>query len=172
MEKLIVYTDGACSRNPGPGGYAFIIVKDNQELLKVSGASKETTNNRMELMAILRSLEHVTKNVYKHSVKIDLRKKIDVVIRSDSAYCINSISQGWVYSWKTNNWKTKSGHEVKNTDLWMKIVELISNERFNFVFEKVKGHAGNKYNELVDKLAKNAILRLNASHFQEKEIKK
>lgn len=101
-----VYTDGACSGNPGAGGYAFAIISEKESPLVVSGGKGNTTNNRMELMAIVKALYHIMKG--------KKNSKTEIVIYSDSAYCINSITLGWLDVWMSNNWKTKSGEEVKN----------------------------------------------------------
>ena len=150
-----VYTDGACSGNPGPGGYAFIYIKQNGEYLRVNGGSKETTNNRMELTAIIRALKHIHKEMEQ-----SVLKKCKVDVYSDSAYCINPINEGWIYSWEKNLWKTKSGEPVKNVELWQHLLGFINIENFDITFHKVKGHSGNKYNEEVDRLAKEGIARI------------
>lgn len=163
MRNLIIYTDGACSGNPGPGGYAFVLVdKDKDlELLRIQGAKEQTTNNAMELTAIVRALKH-TLSYYK------IYGKTEITILSDSAYCINSVNQKWLWGWKNNNWKTKENVEIKNKELWVELYNMLLTPGVNFTFKKIKGHSGNKYNELVDKAAKAAIKNLNANkHFQE-----
>lgn len=162
--KFEIYTDGSCKKNPGPGGYAFIILSvengSKHEYIKVWGREENTTNNRMELKAIIRGLKHL---IHTNSLVCDQiyerKTKTDVIVYSDSAYCINAINEGWVIYWKENGWKTKSGSEVKNRDLWEEILDLLKNKNNNvkIKFEKVKGHSGNKYNEMVDKAAKKAI---------------
>ena len=152
----IIYADGACSGNPGPGGYAFIIMNENEKiLLKVSGSKVKTTNNQMELTAIVRALVHV--ETFENQ-----NRKQTVTIYSDSAYCVNAIEEGWIYTWKNNNWKTKSGREVKNIELWLELYRFLKKTKMRIRAVKVKGHSGNKYNELVDKAAKDAIKNLNA----------
>lgn len=155
--KYTIYTDGACSGNPGNGGYAFLITVGEKIILKVSGYKKDTTNNNMELTAIVKGLKHVFDG--------SSLKNTEVEVLSDSAYCVNSVNQGWVFFWEKNKWKTKSGEEVKNKELWKELVEILSKNK-NIKFEKVKGHSGNKFNEIVDKEAKDAIKRLKqeASH--------
>lgn len=147
-----VYTDGACSKNPGPGGYAFIILANDKEHLRLSGSSKYTTNNQMELLAIVRAMKHLA-SMENNS------KENSCVIYSDSAYCLNPLIQGWVNNWARNNWKTNKGQDVKNKELWQMLLQILSSIHMNVKFVKVKGHSGNKYNELVDKAAKNAIKR-------------
>lgn len=158
MNKIEVYTDGACSGNPGKGGYAFVILHGEKEILKLSGCDEQTTNNRMELKAIVRSLQHVISEFRE-------MKDVLVVIHSDSAYCINPVDNGWINFWSKNNWKTKSNEQIKNDDLWKQLYEILQTKKFKFEFVKVKGHSGIKYNEMVDKAAKSAILRLNAKSF-------
>lgn len=151
-----IYTDGACSGNPGPGGYAFMILGPETDL-KVSGHRDKATNNQMELMAIVRALAHLKQMV------CSARKNVSVDIYSDSAYCVNAVEEGWLYIWQKNNWKTKNGHDVKNVELWIELYNFLKKTHIEVRFVKVKGHSGNKYNELVDKAAKEAITRnLNA----------
>lgn len=151
--KIKIYTDGACSGNPGVGGYSYLLLINNRINLLTSGGSEYTTNNRMELTAIVKSLESLSYNF--------AGRKLEIEILSDSAYCINSIEKGWINFWKENKWKTKQGDEVKNSDLWKKLYAFLRNKRYKITFTKVKGHSGEKYNELVDKKAKEAITRLN-----------
>lgn len=149
--KHKIYTDGACSGNPGPGGYSFVIVGEGAPLV-VSGYKEKTTNNQMELTAIVRGLAHIAKGMKKtHYV---------VTIYSDSAYCLNALTQGWVNMWALNEWNTKGGKPVKNVELWKKYLEIRNaypNMKVDFV--KVKGHSGDKYNEMADNAAKQAIVR-------------
>ena len=117
--KYEVYTDGSCLGNPGPGGYAFVIVKNGKELLSVVGKAKETTNNRMELKAIVRAVKHLCRNNLENTTVSEFFKssgKVEATLYSDSAYCINAINEGWIYSWATSKWKTKTGEEIKNKE--------------------------------------------------------
>lgn len=151
-----IYTDGACSGNPGPGGYAFVVLSSGNLPLVVSGGKSNTTNNNMELMAIVRALKHLrARNL---NVKVD---KVEVY--SDSAYCINSIQLGWLQKWKLNGWVTRSGEEVKNLELWKSYLKLSSGVDLKFV--KVKGHSGDVYNDMADMAAQAASKRngLNAT---------
>ncbi len=144
--KVRAYTDGACSGNPGPGGWAAVILfpSDRQE---ISGFEEDTTNNRMELRAAVETLKLVLSLGY---TKID--------IYSDSAYVVNAVKKEWLKKWGHNGWKTVGGEDVKNKDLWIRLVELLTRSRYiNFI--KVKGHSGDKNNELVDKLAKREVER-------------
>lgn len=146
-----IYVDGACSRNPGKGGYAFIILCNKNVFLKVRGKKEKTTNNEMELTAIVKSLKHIIK-------KPDYILENDkIIIYSDSAYCINSINQKWINSWSINGWKNKDGKEIKNKELWVKLYDILKyldKNKAVYKFVKVKGHSGDKYNEMVDYEAK------------------
>ena len=139
-ESIIIYTDGACSGNPGPGGYAAIIIGENTRK-EICGYKKNTTNNRMELMAVIEGLKAIGKG-----------SKVKVF--SDSNYVIKGITN-WINNWKNNSWKTSSKKDVKNKKLWIELDKL-KNE-YDAEFLKVKGHAGNEYNEKADSLARKQI---------------
>ena len=144
-----VFTDGACSGNPGPGGYAFVLISKEEHPLVVSGHKDKTTNNQMELTAIVRALKHICTR---------RNEEIEVVIFSDSAYCVNSITNGYIYQWQKNEWKTKAGYDVKNKELWEQFLEIKEDHpRMKLKLFKVKGHSGNTYNEMADKAAKRAV---------------
>ena len=134
-----IYTDGSCLKNPGNGGWAAIICTDN-EVKKISGSEKDTTNNRMELMATINALKEVNSK--------DL-----IEIYTDSKYVKNGITD-WIHSWIKNNWKTSNKEDVKNKDLWVQLHELNNNSKIKWNW--VKAHAGNPLNEEVDLLAKKA----------------
>ena len=107
MEKVIIYTDGACSGNPGPGGWGTVLMyKDTKK--EISGGNKETTNNIMELTAVVEGLKM-------------LKFPCEVELYSDSAYIVNAFNQGWIYNWKKKNWKTSDGKEVKNKEIWQEL---------------------------------------------------
>ena len=155
--EIQIYTDGACSRNPGPGGYAFVILVPGMDAIRFSGYKGKSTNNEMELYAIVRALSYLSKN-------INAFEEDSVKLYSDSAYCVNPVNQGWLHAWAKSDWLSKQGEEIKNKDLWQILYSLLSNMKCKISFVKVKGHSGNEYNELVDKAAKNAIKRnLNTS---------
>ena len=137
MKKVTLYTDGACSYNPGPGGWAAILTYKGVSK-EISGFVPDTTNNRMELFAILCGLRQ-------------LKEKCDVTIYSDSAYVIEAFTQGWIDSWQTNNWRTSAKKPVKNSDLWKALLMELGSHKYTFV--KVKGHADNEFNNRCDKLA-------------------
>ena len=141
MEKVIIYTDGACSGNPGPGGWGTVLMyKDTKK--EISGGAKETTNNIMELTAVVEGLKM-------------LKFPCEVELYSDSAYIVNAFNQGWIYNWKKKNWKTADGKEVKNKEIWQELYELTKIHKVTF--NKVKGHSDNEYNNRCDELARNAI---------------
>ena len=134
-----IYTDGACSGNPGRGGWAAIII-DGEKIEKISGSSENTTNNRMELIAVISALKFV------NSKKIELY--------TDSKYTKDGIEK-WIFNWKKNGWQTANKQEVKNIDLWKDLDEL--NQEKTVQWNWVKGHAGDKYNNMADELARSKI---------------
>ena len=141
MEEVIIYTDGACSGNPGPGGWGSILMyKDNKK--EISGGKADTTNNVMELTAVIEGLK---------LLKFPCRVKI----YSDSAYVVNAFNQKWIYGWIKNEWKNASKEPVKNKELWQELYDLTKVHEVEFI--KVKGHADNEYNNRCDELARNAI---------------
>ena len=144
MKDVIIYTDGACSGNPGPGGWgAILMYNENQK--EISGASKETTNNIMEITAVLEALKL-------------LKEKCNVKVYSDSAYVVNAFNQGWIYNWQKNNWKTSGKEPVKNRELWEELYSLTRKHKVEFI--KVKGHSDNEYNNRCDFLATSEIKKL------------
>lgn len=144
MEEVTIYTDGACSGNPGPGGWgAILMYKENKK--EISGGKKDTTNNVMELTAVIEALK-----LLKYPCKVKLY--------SDSAYVVNAFLQNWVINWQRNDWKTADKKEVKNKELWQELVELTNIHDITFI--KVKGHSDNEYNNRCDELARKAILSL------------
>lgn len=137
MKKVDIYTDGACSGNPGDGGFCAILIYNGHEKV-VCGYEKDTTNNRMELLAVIRGLEA-------------LKEVCSVNLFSDSQYVVDAFNKGWVEGWKSNGWKTSAKKEVKNIDLWQRLIKLVSRHNVNFI--KVKGHSDNEYNNRCDKIA-------------------
>ena len=136
-----IYTDGSCIGNPGPGGWAAIILNGNKQSI-ISGKKKNTTNNQMELMAAIMAL-------------VFLKKKQKIRIYTDSNYVKEGITN-WIKIWKKNNWKTANKKKVKNVELWIKLNTLSIFHDIEWVW--IKGHSGNPMNNLVDKLAKKAAL--------------
>lgn len=144
MKDVLIYTDGACSGNPGPGGYgAILIYKENKK--EISGAEKETTNNRMELMAAICALEL-------------LKEPCCVNLYTDSAYLFKGFFDGWIYNWLRNGWKTSSKKDVENRDLWERLLKLSKTHKITW--NKVKGHSDNEFNNRCDELARQAIKTL------------
>ena len=139
--KYTIYTDGACSGNPGPGGWGAVIFDEKNKQNNISGKVKETTNNRMELIAPIMALKKI-------------ESKSDVVIFTDSTYVKNGITE-WIKKWEKNNWKNSKKEPVKNKDLWIRLNNLC--QKNNVVWKWVKGHSNNKYNNLADELATEAI---------------
>ena len=144
MDKVTIYTDGACSGNPGPGGWGAILMF--QDLKKeISGGQKDTTNNVMELSAVIEALKL-------------LKRPCEVNLYSDSAYVVNAFLQKWIVNWQKNNWKTSDKKDVKNKELWQELLALTNIHKVKFI--KVKGHADNEFNNRCDELARNAIKEL------------
>ena len=145
MENVTIYTDGACSGNPGPGGWgAILFYKENKK--EISGGIKETTNNIMEITAVIEALKL-------------LKFPCNVKLYSDSAYVVNCFKQGWIYNWQMNGWKTASKEPVKNKELWEELYNLTQVHKVEFI--KVKGHSDNQYNNRCDELARKAIQEIN-----------
>ena len=137
MKEIEIYTDGACSFNPGPGGWGAILIYNGVEK-KISGGEQNTTNNRMELLAVINAL-------------LCLKEKCSVKIYSDSAYVVNAYLQKWVDNWKANGWK-KQNKQVKNVELWQQLDNLVQSNLVEFI--KVNGHSDNAYNNECDKMAR------------------
>lgn len=141
MKKVIIYTDGACSGNPGDGGWGAVLRYGDVEK-EISGFEKNTTNNKMELTAAIVALNL-------------LKLPCEVELYSDSAYLINGFTKGWIWGWKSNGWKTASKDDVKNVELWKELDRL--NRMHKITWIKVKGHSDNEYNNRCDKLATGEI---------------
>ena len=137
INEVTIYTDGACSGNPGPGGWASILMAGGAKK-ELSGGEANTTNNRMELMAVIEGLRAL-----KRPCKVD--------VYSDSAYVVNAFSQNWIDKWVRNGWKNSAKAEVANSDLWKELISLTT--MHNVTFHKVKGHADNEFNNRCDELA-------------------
>ena len=141
--KVKIYTDGACSVNPGTGGWAAVLMH-GEKTREISGGETETTNNRMELLAAIEGLAA-------------LKKPCEVTLYSDSAYMVNAFEKGWLDSWRKNGWRKANGDDVKNVDLWERLTELTQIHRTAFVW--VKGHSDNEWNNRCDKLARGEITK-------------
>jgi len=152
--RVRIFTDGACSENPGPGGWAAVFNTANK-CYTISGNEKLTTNNRMELKAVIEAFKKIV-NRKRHNYEIQYD------IYSDSAYVVNTINNHWIEAWKSNNWQTTKHDDVKNKDLWKEFDELRAKaNKLNIciTLNKIKGHSGNTFNELVDKLAKEESMK-------------
>ena len=136
MDEVTIYTDGACSGNPGPGGWGAVLLFGEAKK-ELSGGEKSTTNNRMELTAVIAALSA-------------LKRPCQVKLYSDSQYIVNAVNEGWLASWIRRGWRRKEG-EVKNPELWKRLVPLLETHEVEFVW--VKGHAENAYNNRCDELA-------------------
>lgn len=141
LKEVTIYTDGACSGNPGNGGWGAVLMYGSKKK-EISGGEQNTTNNRMELTAVIQAL-----TLLKEPCKVNLF--------SDSAYVVNAFLQGWIDSWKNNGWKGSDKKQVKNLDLWLELDRLCNIHQVTFI--KVKGHADNEYNNRCDTLATSAI---------------
>ena len=139
--KYTVYTDGACSGNPGPGGWGAVIFDERERQMNISGKVKDTTNNRMELMAPIMALKKI-------------KSKSDIVIFTDSTYVKNGITD-WIKKWEKNGWKSSNKKTIKNKDLWIKLNELCQKNKV--LWKWVKGHSNDEYNNLADELATEAL---------------
>jgi len=139
--KYVIYTDGACSGNPGPGGWGAVILSEKKSETSISGKEETTTNNRMELMAPIMALRKI-------------KKSSKITIYTDSTYLKNGITI-WIKSWEKNGWQSANKKPIKNKDLWVTLNEL--SKKYSIDWKWVKSHAGNKYNEIADRLATEAI---------------
>ncbi len=144
MKQVTIYTDGACSGNPGPGGWGCVLMY-NQHKKESSGGAESTTNNRMEITAALEALK-----LLKEPCQVDLY--------TDSAYLCNALEKKWLETWSKNGWKTASKSNVENQDLWKALIVLL--EKHHVQFHKVKGHADNEFNNRCDKLAREAAQQI------------
>lgn len=138
--EITIYTDGGCTGNPGPGGWAAILLDGDADPLELSGSETATTNNRMELTAVIRALDEVRKR---------FGAERDITVHTDSQYVQKGISQ-WIQGWEKKGWKTASGSAVKNKDLWVELRKLDTSLKVSWKW--VKGHAGNLWNERCDEL--------------------
>ncbi len=137
MKHVDIYTDGSCKCNPGPGGWCAILVYGKHERV-ISGAEAQTTNNRMELTAIIEALKA-------------LKEPCEVTLTSDSKYALDSLQNGWATAWRANNWKKSGSSKALNPDLWEILLDEVERHEITYVW--VKGHAGHPYNERCDKEA-------------------
>jgi len=141
VKRVVAWTDGACSGNPGPGGYG-VVLKWNGHVKELSKGFRRTTNNRMEILAVIAALESLT-------------EPCEITIHSDSQYVVNAIEQGWAKRWRANGWKRNKKEKALNPDLWERLLELLPKHKVKL--DWVRGHAGNAENERADELAVRAI---------------
>ena len=141
MKKVTIYTDGACSCNPGPGGWGAILFYKNK-MKEISGFEKETTNNKMELTAAIMALDK-------------LKEPCEVELYSDSAYLVNAFNQDWITPWQMNGFRNANKKSVQNVEMWQKLIEFNNIHKITWI--KVKGHADNQYNNRCDELATGEI---------------
>jgi len=137
MKTVEIFTDGACKGNPGPGGWGAVLRYNGKEKM-ISGGNADTTNNKMELTAVIEALKL-------------LKEPCEVILTSDSKYVCDSVDKGWVYSWKKKGWKKSDGKPALNIDLWEQLLPLLSTHKVTFKW--IKGHAGHRENELCDEMA-------------------
>lgn len=137
MKTVDIYTDGACSGNPGIGGYCAILIYKGIEKI-ISGREENTTNNRMEMLAVIKGLSA-------------LKEKCNVNVYSDSQYVVDAFNEGWLDAWQSSGWRTAGKKDVKNVELWQQLIELVNGHNVKFI--KVKGHSDNEYNNRCDKIA-------------------
>ena len=151
MKEIVeIYCDGACSGNPGPGGWASLIIyRDN--IIEISGGLKNTTNQRMEMISCIQGLEYTKKYEFENNL---------IEVYSDSAYLVNCMNNGdsWYRKWIKNGWINSQKKPVVNKNLWEQLIRL--NDELNINFIKIKGHSGNEYNERADKLAKAEVEKI------------
>ncbi len=153
VPAVTIYTDGACLKNPGPGGYGAVLIHGKREK-EISKGFPDTTNNRMELQGVISALEA-------------LKYPCNVEIFTDSQYIAKAINQGWLEKWQRNGWKTSGRNDVKNRDLWQEMIRLLG--KHSVKFRWVKGHSGNHYNERCDVLARDAAREIAGSYGKQQD---
>lgn len=144
MKHIDIWTDGACSGNPGAGGYCAIL-KFNEAQKVISGNKQLTTNNEMELMAVIKGLKAI-------------KEPCNITVYSDSAYVVNAFLEGWITNWQKNYWRNSVMQPVANKELWLQLIQLV--KKHNVKFIKVKGHSSNVMNNLCDEIARNEIMKI------------
>ena len=145
MKLIKIYTDGACSGNPGPGGWGAVLMFADKKK-EIYGGEPNTTNQRMELKAVIEALRALKVSDW------------DITVHSDSAYVVNAFQQKWIENWQKNGWKNSKKEAVANQDLWQELIALTGKNRVRI--EKVKGHAGDEWNERCDQLARQGVKEL------------
>ena len=140
-KNLEIYTDGSSLGNPGPGGYGAVFICDNKIIHELGGGEKDTTNNRMEIMAVIETLKYL--------IKSDI---LSCEIHADSSYVLGGVTS-WIENWEKNGWKTANKKPVMNQDLWKELIALIREYKGTISWQKVKGHSGHVYNDKADEIA-------------------
>jgi len=141
-KEIEIYTDGSSLGNPGPGGWGTVVVVEGKIVDELGGHDKDTTNNRMELQAVIEALKHIHKH-HKESI---------VKIHADSSYVLNGITS-WIFGWEKNGWRTANKKAVMNQELWKELISLVREFKGKIIWEKVKGHSGHVYNDKADEIA-------------------
>jgi len=142
IKKVEIYTDGSSLGNPGPGGWGVVITENDKVIKELGGSDKNTTNNRMELMAVISALKYILTD----------HKNDEVVIHADSSYVLGGVTI-WIHNWEKNGWRTANKKEVLNQDLWKELITLVREFGTHLSWQKVKGHAGHVHNEKADEIA-------------------
>ena len=146
--NIEIYTDGSSLGNPGPGGWGVVVVEKEKVIHEQGGYEKNTTNNRMELMAVIETLKYIIKH----------HTKSNVTIFADSNYVLSGI-QSWIYNWEKNGWRTANKKQVLNQDLWKELIALVRNYGDKITWQKVKGHSGHSHNDRADEIATSCALK-------------
>ena len=146
--NIEIYTDGSSLGNPGPGGWGVVVVEKEKVIHEQGGYEKNTTNNRMELMAVIETLKYIIKH----------HTKSNVTIFADSNYVLSGI-QSWIYNWEKNGWRTANKKQVLNQDLWKELIALVRNYGDKITWQKVKGHSGHIHNDRADEIATSCALK-------------
>ena len=141
-KEIQIYTDGSSLGNPGPGGWGTVVVVEGKIVDELGGNDKDTTNNRMELQAVIEALKHIHKHHKENIVKI----------HADSSYVLNGITI-WIFGWEKNGWRTANKKTVMNQELWKELIKLVREFKGKIIWQKVKGHSGHVYNDKADEIA-------------------
>ncbi len=149
MPGIVIHTDGSCHGNPGPGGYSAIIQIPRHDDIRVQGHDPGTTNNRMEMKAVIEGLAHLS--------QLGVIDDVDVEVRTDSEYLCNGFNKGWLAKWQQNGWRTGGKKAVANQELWEELLRLTQGP--NVAFTHIRGHAGDPMNELCDRIANEESLK-------------
>lgn len=147
MQKLEIYTDGSSLGNPGPGGFGAVCVSGGKIIHEIGGYEKETTNNRMELKAVIETIKYLL-----HAPKQGVGAEMEVVVCADSTYVLSGVTN-WIFNWEKNGWRTANKKPVLNQDLWQELIAQVRLYKNEIKWEKVKGHSDHTYNDRADQIA-------------------